>query len=173
MDNQIKLNRNEDNKLYLLGAYQIGGGIYGLIISSILIASFSSYPIGKILLAILNISLFAFSIICGYLIVTRRFLKGLNLSIYNNALQVIGFGITGYSFKYVSGFFAGLTLDMVDDTLIGFGFDFSIITLGFGSNSQAIFMTLNIFAIVILAFIFKMRDKIELKIKSQSEANVA
>ena len=168
MEKQIKLNRNADNKLYLLGAYQIGGGIYGLIISFSLIASFISYPIGKITMSILGITLYLFSVFCGYLLVTRRFLKGLNLSIYNNALQVIGFGLAGYSFKFVSGFFAGLTLNITNDTLIGFGFDFSIMKLGFGSNSETIFMTLNIFSIIVLGFIFKMRDKIELTIKSQT-----
>lgn len=173
MENQIKLNRSDENKLYLLGAYQIGGGIYGAILTFFMLGNFNTYPIGKIMIVVLGIALFLYSAFCGYLLITRRFLKGLNLSIYNNALQIIGFGAAGYHFKFVSGFFTGLTLDLTDDTFIGFGFDFSIITLAFASKSELIFMTINIFAILVLGFVFKIRNKIEQKIKSYSDTNIA
>ena len=163
----MQLNRNDDNKLYLLGAYQIGGGIYGAILIFFMLGNFESFPIGKTLIAVLGIVLFLYSIFCGYLLIKRQFIRGLNLSIYNTALQVVGFGIAGYHFKYVSGFFTGLTLDLTEDTIIEFGFDFSTINLAFDSKSELIFISINVFAIIILGFIFKMKDKIEKKIKAE------
>ena len=161
LKNEPTLNRTDDNKLYLLGAYQIGGGIYGAILTLFNIGGFTSYPIGKTLITLFGTVLFLFSVYCGYLLVTRRFSMGLNLSVYNNALQIIGVGAAGYHFQFVSGFFAGITMDLTDDIFVGFGFDFSIITLAFGSSSPSIFMTLNIFAILVLSFILNMKDKIE------------
>ena len=161
MKNEITLNRTDDNKLYLLGAYQIGGGIYGAILTIFIIGGFTSYSIGKILITLFGTALFLFSIYCGYLLVTRRFFKGLKLSVYNNALQIIGVGAAGYHFKFVSGFFAGITLDLTDDIFVGFGFDFSIITLALGSSNPSVFMTINIVAILVLGFILKIKDKIE------------
>ena len=161
MKDEIPLNRTDDNKLYLLGAYQIGGGIYGAILTLFIIGGFTSYPIGKTMITLFGTALFLFSVYCGYFLITRRFSKGLKLSVYNNALQIIGVGAAGYHFQFVSGFFAGITMDLTEDIFVGFGFDFSIITLAVGSSSPSIFMTLNIFAILVLAFILNMKDKIE------------
>ena len=161
MKNEIELNRTDDNKLYLLGAYQIGGGLYGAILTLFIIGDFTSYPIGKTLITLFGAVLFLFSVYCGYLLVTRRFLKGLKFSVYNNALQIIGVGAAGYHFKFVSGFFAGITLDLTEDIFVGFGFDFSIITLALGSSSPSIFMTINIFAIIVLGYILNTKEKIE------------
>ncbi len=172
MENEKALNRNDDNKLYLLGAYQIGGGIYGAIITLFTLGSITSYSTGKILITFFGVALFLFSVYCGYLLVSRKFLIGLKLSIYNNALQIIGIGAAGYHFKFVSGFFAGITLDLTDDIFVGFGFDFSIISLAFGSSSPLIFMTLNIFAILVLGFVLKMKEKIEVILKSPQNTPV-
>ena len=166
MQHKINLKRNDDNKLFLLGAYQIGGGIYGVIMTLFLLADFQYFIIGKILIAIFGIALFLFSVFCGYLLIKRQFLKGLNLSIYNTAFQVIGFGVAGYHFKYVSGFFAGITLDLTRDIYAGIGFDFSIIDLALGSSSESLYLTINVLAILILGFIFKMKEKMENKISS-------
>jgi len=172
LENDKGLNRNDDNKLYLLGAYQIGGGIYGAIITLFTLGNVTSYSTGKILITFFGIALFLFSVYCGYLLITRKFLTGLKLSIYNNALQIIGIGAAGYHFKFVSGFFAGITLDLTEDIFAGFGFDFSIISLAFGSSSSLIFMTINIFAILVLGFVLKMKENIQAILKSPKTATV-
>lgn len=164
MKKEIKLNRNDDKKLYLLGAYQIGGGIYGAILILFTLGNIEIFFLGKIAITIFGLILFLFSAYCGYLLIREKFLKGLNLSIFNNALQIIGFGITGYNFKFVSGFFAGLTLDLTNDVFAGLGFDFSIISLALGSSSESIFIHINIFAILVVLFIFKIKEKLERKI---------
>jgi len=161
LEKHHQLNRNDDNKLFLLGSYQIAGGAYGAVLILFMIGDISSYPIGKVLILIFGILLFAYSTFCGYLLITHRLLKGLKYSIYNNALQIIGIGAAGYQFKFVSGFFGGLTLDLTEDTIVGFGFDFSTIELAFASKSGQIFMTVNIIAILVLGFIYKLKEKIE------------
>jgi len=167
LEKLIKLKQSDDNKLYLLGAYQIAGGIYGAILTFSVLVRFNSYPIAKVLITIFGLLLYMFSAYCGYLLITRKFLKGLKLSIYNNTLQIIGFGALGYHYKFVSGFFGGLTLDLTEDTIIVMGFDFSRISLAFDSSSELIFISINIFAILVLGFIDKMKEKIEFKIKTQ------
>jgi hypothetical protein len=110
--------------------------------------------------------LFLFSVYCGLQLIQRNFYNGLILSVYNNALQVLSIGIIGFHFNYVSGVFAGLILDLTDDFIFGLGFEFSSIMIGFEDVGELILININIFAIIVLGFIFRMKDKIEKKIKT-------
>lgn len=161
MATQFSITRNDDNKLYLLGAYQIGGGIYGAMLTLAAFANTGSYSAAVIGITILGLALFLFSVYCGSLLVSRRFLQGLFLSVYNNILQIIGIAAAGFQFKFISGFFGGITMDLTHDIYLGLGFDFSIINLAYSSGGGPIFLTFNIFAMVVLGFVYKMKDKLK------------
>lgn len=84
---------------------------------------------------VIIILLYSFSIYSGYTLLTKNFEKGLDLSIYNQLIQVIGFGISGFTFEYFSGIFLSLGLNITNDTIINYNAGFNTWILNLGSNS--------------------------------------
>jgi hypothetical protein len=135
------------NKIKILAFYQILIGILGLLFLLLINLKSSST------IFVIIIGLYSFSIYSGYLLLTKNFKKGLDLSIYNQLIQVVGFGISGFTFEYFSGFFLSLGLNITNDTIINYNVGFNSWILNLGSNSN-LFINLNLLALVLIVFIF-------------------
>ena len=150
--------------LKYLGIYQIIGGILGLIISLLSIGVLNRLNGGHLLIYLIILSLYSFSFYCGYLLYRGEYSKGINLSIYNNFIQIIGFGIVNYSFKYVSGIFAGVYLDLTHDTKFGLDLGISTWELSLNSNSGSLLVNFNFIALLILNYLVNVKEKLEKQI---------
>lgn len=86
------------NKIKILAFYQILTGILGVLFLLLMNLKSSST------IFVIIIGLYSFSIYSGYLLLTKDIEKGFDLSIYNQLIQVVGFGISGFTFEYFPGF---------------------------------------------------------------------
>jgi hypothetical protein len=139
------------NKIKTLAFYQILTGILGLLFLLLMNLKSSST------IFVIIIGLHSFSIYSGYLLLTKNFEKGLDLSIYNQLIQVVGFGISGFTFEYFSGIFLSLGLNITNDTIINYNAGFNTWILNLGSNSS-LFININLVALGLIFFIFKLKN---------------
>lgn len=146
------------NSLNYFGIYQIFGGIIGILI--LLFLNYTRLNSYEILAIIISYLLYAFSIFCGYMILKGKLKKGINLSIINNFIQVLGFGALGFAFKFVSGISLSLNLDLREDTIIGLNLDVSNMQINLIGNSESIFININLIAIFVLYYLLKLKDKL-------------
>lgn len=142
------------NKLKALAIYQILNGVLGILFLVLINIKISS----TILIIIIGLNLF--SIYTGYLLLKKDYEKGLDLSIYNLLIQVIGFGFSGYSFEYFPGIFVSLGFNLTNDTIINYNGGFNTWIINLGSNSN-LFVNINLVAIVLIIFILKLKGKFE------------
>lgn len=140
------------NKIKILAFYQILIGILGLLFLLLINLKSSST------IFVIIIGLYSFSIYSGYLLLTKNFKKGLDLSIYNQLIQVVGFGISGFTFEYFSGIFLSLGLNITNDTIINYNAGFNTWILNLGSNST-LFININLVALGLIFLIFKLKNK--------------
>lgn len=144
---------------WILGLYQIFGGIFGYYL--VFQQSFS-YIISNILIFIFIIGLFTYSIVSGCYLFGRNKLKGLNLSIINQALQLVQIAILGFGFYYVAGFYLGFGFSDTPD--LHFIYRDSLfqsscyITLK--ASSAEISLVFNIVSLLLLLLLSKMKKHI-------------
>ncbi len=148
------------NRIEYLGYYQIVGGIIG-----ILIMTFNIYDKlnsnGFFLFSMfLFFGLCAFSIYSGILLIRKKYLKGLNCSVFIQAIQILSFAILGYIFNYAIGFYTRLTVELTNDTIVGFDFGFVNWDFQRNANPDLIEINFNIIAIIVLSLIFKLKEQI-------------
>jgi hypothetical protein len=160
-------------KLKILAWYQIVGGILGILLSFWLLAH--TDPISGLILILYLIAfgLYVFSIYCGRLLLIDKYSTGLNLSIINQALQILSFSMFGYSFMYVSGmmFLGEITMFQDDngfrlglhflssgkELFVGFNFfPFSQWRLFFNSEGTPFQLAINFLAIYLIYFGYKL-----------------
>jgi hypothetical protein len=139
------------NKIKILAFYQILTGILGLLFLLLMNLKSSST------IFVIIIGLYSFSIYSGYLLLTKNIEKGFDLSIYNQLIQVVGFGISGFTFEYFSGIFLSVGLNITNDTIINYNAGINTWILNLGSNST-LFININLVAIGLIFFIFKLKN---------------
>ncbi|TRX22752.1 hypothetical protein [Flavobacterium franklandianum] len=139
------------NKIKILASYQILTGVLGILFLLFINLKSSST------LFIIITGLYSFSIYAGYSLLKKNFEKGLDLSIYNQLIQILGFGISGFAFEYFPGIFVSLGLNLTNDTIINYNAGFNSWILNLSSNSN-LFINVNLVAIVFIIFIFKLKN---------------
>ncbi|MBE7177170.1 MAG: hypothetical protein INR69_12240 [Mucilaginibacter polytrichastri] len=151
-----------------IGWLQLIGGITGLGLLARLLMNTGAINGPILLIFVIGISLFLFSIYTGtHLLIDKNKKQALTLSMVNQALQFVQWGVFGYGFSYSSG----------AEILVGFQgfgvkFNFSALlstfnmTLNSGQNFYIRFNLLAIFIIYVLADILE-----ELKKPATSEEN--
>lgn len=148
-------------RLNILGYYQLIGGIIGIVITLIFLINQGILNGPLIVLLLTAIILMTYSTYCGFLLIRKQLNKGIKLSIINQALQIIGFGVLGYSFKYASGVLLGLRIDLTNDFIIGLDLNITTWKLNWNSDPELTFISINFIAILILGFIFRAKEKLE------------
>jgi|WetSurMetagenome_2_1015567.scaffolds.fasta_scaffold05627_7 hypothetical protein len=110
-------------KINFLAYYQIVGGIIGFVLTLWLLTSLS-FNILTLMVLLVTIGLYIFSIYCGKVLIDRRIKRGLELSITNQALQAISFYYAGFSLRYVAGVNLSLGIDITND--LKFVYEYSL-----------------------------------------------
>jgi len=133
------------------------GGILGVLLTFWLLAHTDQISGLLLIIYLAALGLYAFSIFCGRLLLTDKYLRGLNLSILNQALQVASFAMFGYAFMYVAG--ARLLGEMTIDHGITFGLNFSLTSswrIYVDSDDKSINLAINFVAIYLVFFADKL-----------------
>ena len=151
MSENLQNKKRKISKTDLLAAYQIFGGLMGLCLNIFLINSFRLYHVLLILIYIISIGLYTFSIIAGYKIF-KNLKTGLKLSRINLLLQVFSFSIAGYAFQYVSGIDFSFHFFLSEAFRISATIDISTWRILLGGETGIDVLSINILAIVLLVF---------------------
>lgn len=147
-------------QISIFGIYQILGGILGIALSIYfpIKANFFNATVLRITLFVL--SLYSFSVYCGFLLLKKDYSKGFNLSIINQALQIITFSVLGVTFQYTSGIFLYFGLNLTEDTLFTYKIGLTTFNFKWNSDTNITAFSINIIAFILMNLAFKLREKI-------------
>ena len=141
---------------WLLGTYQLFSGLFGYYL--VFQQSFR-YILSNILIFVFIIGLFTYSIVSGCYLFGKNKLKGLNLSIINQALQLIQIAVLGFGFYYVAGLYLGIGFSDTPD----FHFIFrdslfqSSCYITLRASSDEISLVFNIVSLLLLLLLSRMK----------------
>lgn len=152
-----KLNR----KLTILAYYQIFGGVGGLLLFLYALAQLGTITGLVMLLMLIMISLYLFSIYCGRKILANEIRLGLQLSIVNQAIQIFSFNMLGYGFKFVSGIGLLVGFDFQDGFNFRFNFQFSNSNIQYAVEDDLVALMVNIVAIYLIQYISELKEDIK------------
>ena len=144
--------------LKYFGWYQIAGGVFG--IGMILWVILQSGVINNltVLIIVLTLAFYSFSIYCGSLLIKGETGKGINLSIINQILQVFHFSVLGVTYKYVSGVLLAIGIDYTTDFIVKFDFSLSAIDISYYSNGDDLIVMTNIIPLVLIGYLNKVQS---------------
>lgn len=147
----------KDTALDILAGYQILGAIAGGVIWIILLLqNFAMLNFAWVIVIVIALLLYFYSFLSGYVLLKDRAM-GLQMSLINQLLQVLGFTLGGISFQYSSGL--GFNLEL--------GFSNNVVRLGFNlliANTRLLWGTvdafikqvdLNLIAIFLAIYIYR------------------
>lgn len=171
---QSRLSPKSKSKLKLFGWYQIIGGVAGLLITVWILAHTQQLNGLVLILFLIAFGLYGFSTYCGRLLLNDNYLKGLNLSVINQALQILHFAMLGYAFLYI----AGLKLEIGLSTGhvgIQFNFDFGLLStwqLSVNSEDRSFILAVNLVAIYWLYYIEKLKIALNKELADHKESEM-
>ncbi|RNI28336.1 hypothetical protein EFA69_20005 [Rufibacter immobilis] len=101
--------------------------------------------------------LYTFSILCGFLLFqgTRR---AFTLSMANQILQVLSFGISGVAYNYVAGLKLGIGVEFWESWLFKFRLSLSSFNFSVGAENSLSFVTVNLLALVCIYLLERTRE---------------
>jgi hypothetical protein len=151
-------------KLKVLGWYQVIGGVMGVLLTLWLLL-YAGKSMGLLaLLYVVAFGLYAYSSHCGRLLLAGDYVKGLKLSLINQAVQIISFSAFGYGFMYISGVMLAGEVGKTPGTAgynMGFHFfPFSQWMLFLNTNYKPMEISVNFVAIFLVYFSYKLNKTI-------------
>lgn len=158
MENQIS--KETESDLTKLGLYQIVGGAVGILIIIWSIYKTQLLTGLTVLIYLFILLFFAYSIFCGTLCLKTK-KNALGHSLTNQILQVIGFAMMGFAFKYVAGFYLTIGLDLTDSVSFGFGAGISKFDFNFNNEKDRLEVDFNLVAFAIIYWIDKLMKKVK------------
>jgi hypothetical protein len=148
-------------KIKYLGFYQLIGGIIGILNTIRFLPNFTQINGGIFLIFLAIFLLYSFSVYCGYLLIKKRNIEGLNLSMYNQVIQIIGFAVLGYAFHFTAGIYGGIKLNLTNDTIINFMFGHSMARIDINNLNGFTEISINFIAIILLNLILNLKSEVE------------
>jgi hypothetical protein len=158
MENQIS--KETESDLTKLGLYQIVGGAVGILIIIWSIYKTQLLTGLTVLIYLFILLFFAYSIFCGTLCLKTN-KNALGHSLTNQILQVIGFAMMGFAFKYVAGFYLTIGLDLTDSVNFGFGAGISKFDFNFNNEKDRLEVDFNLVAFALIYWIDKLMKKVK------------
>jgi hypothetical protein len=140
--------------LKIVAIYQIIGGILGLMVAGFTVEISVLY---NLIFFLFIICFFLYSILCGIVLLKNRSL-GITLTVINQVLQIVGFAILGYAFKYVSGISFTILIDLSENTFffnLGLS-EWKILLMGHSDLSN---VSINLIPIFIIIYTERMGNK--------------
>lgn len=147
-------------KIKYIGFYQLIGGIIGILNTIRFLPNFTQINGGIFLLLSAIFILYGFSVYCGYLLIKKKYIEGLNFSVYNQLIQIVGFGVLGFAFHFTAGIYGGIKLNLTNDTIIDFMFGHSMAKIGLNNIHEFTEISINFIALILLNVIFNLKTKL-------------
>lgn len=157
----VKLPNKLKIKLKRLANYQIAGGIIGIIWTIWLIPQTVTISGLILLIYLLAVGLYLFSIYCGRLLLKGEYELGLKLSTINQSLQIFSFALMGFAFKFVAGLYLGVGIDYTNDFKFDIKFSFSAFQININTDEELITLDFNFVAIFLVQYIMRIKEEIE------------
>ena len=150
-------------KLNFIEIYQFFGGVIGLLIMIYLVCSTNAHEYAGpfYVFIILPFLFFGFCLYSAWLLNKKNYFQGLNLVIISLILQLIAFEFFGIYFTSVNGIAINFTLDLTNDTIVGFDFQPSQFIFAFRENEGIFRFKLNLFACGMLLFTLKILKEVK------------
>ena len=160
MENSI-INK-ERRKLEIIGLYEIIGGAIGIGLILWGMISISNFSFLAILLYLIVIILYSYSIYAGAKMFKYKESKTIDSEIIQY-LQIPKIGLLGFIFTFTAGISFFLGIDYTNDFLFRFDFNLSPSNtkLYFKTDKSLIFFYINFIPILIIYLIGKSKSKIE------------
>ena len=152
MENTIAGNFISLPKLYFLALYQLIGGVLGIILTIFLILRLTEVSVSLFLLLAIALSLYCYSVLCGILLFKNPLL-GIKYSRINQYLQIFGFFIFGYGFRYVAGFFITIGLNLTNSINFVADLGTSAWQINIDQESKACIISFNFVALFLILFL--------------------
>lgn len=146
------------NKIKGLAIYQIAAGIIGNILTIALIARQAAVPGIFLLLFLIALGLYSYSIYCGILLLKYQ-VKGLNHSSLNQYLQLINFSIFGYAFQYIAGIYLSAGVDLTNSINLKMNLGLSAWQMSINRDKDIVLINLNFVALFLVIFIDNLKMK--------------
>lgn len=161
---EMLISKETKSDLVKLGLYQIVGGAIGIFI--ILWAIYNNGPLTEltVLVYLFILLFFSYSIFSGTLCVKTK-KNALRHSLINQILQVIGFAMMGFAFKYVAGFYFTVGLNLTESVNVSFGAGISKFDFNFNNEKERLEVDFNLIAFALVYWI----DKLIKKAKQDTE----
>ena len=156
------------NRVKYLGYYQIFGGIIGMLLMTLNIYGKANSNGFFLFSMFLFYGLCSFSIYSGILLIQKKYLKGLNCSIFTQAVQIVSIIILGFIFNYSIGLYIRMTVELTNDTFVGFDFGFVQWNLQVSADPDLLHINFNVVAIVLLSIIVKIKEQIKKELHKES-----
>ena len=148
-------------KIKALRIYQIAGGCIGIALTGwSFLTNMNKLSAPILLILVIAVMLYAFSIYCAILLLDDTE-TALNLLLINQGLQILNFGIAGFAFKFVSGFYLSAGLDMSESTSFMFNAGLSEWTITLNANEPLAYVNINFVALSLFFFILNLKDNIK------------
>ena len=91
--------------------------------------------------------------------------RALTLSLINQGIQIVGFNIVGYAFKFSPGPFLTIGVNLTEKFKFTFDAGLADIALNMNVQSEVVAIDFNLIAIIIFVWL----DKLNKRIKSEQE----
>lgn len=154
----VKLETSNRTRRRALGIYQIFGGCIGLIWTMILLSQ--TYSDDLLLIIIMFILLFAFSITCGILLFMNHE-KALSCSLVHQVIQLVSIYINGYGFVYASGFYLAMGIDLSEGGMFAVNAELSKLGFSMDDDNYPFRFMVNIGAAYLIYFIIELRRNMQ------------
>ena len=157
------ISKETESDLIKLGLYQVVGGAVGLIL---ILWSIYKSPLMSgllVLIYLLVLLFFGYSILCGILCLKLK-KNALEYSLVNQILQVVGFAMMGFAFKYVAGFFLTIGLNLSDSIKFGFGAGISKFDFNFNNERERFELDFNLIAFALIYWIDRLMKRVKQEI---------
>jgi membrane protease YdiL (CAAX protease family) len=158
-------------KINFLAYYQIIGGIIGVLLIFWLLVN-SQLGGLPLLIILLTLVLFAFSMHCGKLLLDGKIKQGLQFSTINQIFQSINFAIAGFAFKFIAGINLTIGIDLSKNLDFTYNYSLSQFTVNINSQKEIVFVGINLISLSLIFLIgnlFEEHKKEELLKKAESE----
>lgn len=147
-----------------LGLYQVAGGLVGIIIIVWGIFKNGTFSLQVLLVYLLVILFFAYSIYAGICCLYNK-KNALQVSLINQLLQLFSFAVMGYAFKYASGIYLSIGIDLTDSYDFSVGAGISSFTFNFNIETERLEIEINLIALALILWI----DRLIKKTKEKAE----
>jgi hypothetical protein len=145
--------------LLKIGLYQIISACFGLLLFLWSVYQTKNWTIPEIALPSIVSLFYSFSIISGYQCLQNKE-NALTLSFINQGIQLVGFNILGYAFKYAPFFYLTVGVDLTENFKFSIDGGFFAYLLKFNTQSEVIAIDFNIIAILIFSWLVKINNRI-------------